>query len=299
MKLIKSLILAVSILVCGLCFAGCDNSESSSIDTRHGDSSTVDKDSLSSTEKQAVMDSISKLEVQIKAIDESVKTHDDGISDLKKTASDAKLWFYIALGIAVLSLSIAVICIIRLIKLNERADRHRNDIEELRMKISNTPSCQQNSQQLRQTSNVGNEYYSLAARVQTLEQTIAKEQSSKRSHNVVQQVVPVQPKHAQIGYFGVPSQMSQTEAYFRKLIESASDSDVRFSATVRCNRAEFEPKEGMISSLKSSDTMKLAVETTGCLLSDATSMKTIKPGEAELRDSRWVITKKALIHLQK
>lgn len=299
MKLIKSLILAVSILVCGLSFAGCDNSEASSIYTQQEKPSTVDKDSLSSKEKQAVMDSISKLEVQIKAIDESVKTHDDGISALKKTAWDAKLWFYIALGIAVLYLIIAVICIIQLIKLNERVNRHRHDIEGLRYNIQTNSATSQSYQPQRQTSSVGNEYYSLAAKVKDLEQKFAQAESSKRTPKVVQQPARGNATTEQIGYFGVPSQMSQTEAYFRKLIESASDSDVRFSATVTDNRAKFEPKEGMISSLKSSDTMKLAVETTGCLLSDATSMKTIKPGEAELRDSRWVITKKALIHLQK
>lgn len=299
MKLIKSLILAGSILVCGLSFAGCDNSEASSIYTQQEKPSTVDKDSLSSKEKQAVMDSISKLEVQIKAIDESVKTHDDGISALKKTASDAKLWFYIALGIAVLSLIIAVICIIQLIKLNERADRHRHDIERLNDKTQTNSATPQSYQPQRQTSTVGNEYYSLAARVKDLEQKFAQAESSKRTLNVVQQPARGNAMAEQIGYFGVPSQMSQTDAYFRKLIESASDSDVRFSATVKGNHAEFKPKEGTMSSLKSSDTMKLAVDTTGCLISEATSMKILTPGEAELRDSRWVITKKAQIQLLK
>lgn len=299
MKLIKSLIGVISIFMCGLSFAGCDDTADTSTYMQQEEPTSAATDSLSSKEKQAVMDSISKLEDQIKAIDRSVKVPGNGISDLKKAASDAKMWFYITLGIAVLSLIIAVTCIIKLVNVQERVCRHRKDIDDLDRRIHTSISISQSNMPIRQTSKVGNEYYELANRINNLEHKVAQIQFPAATTPTFPKTVAVKTTTEQIGYFGVPSQISQTEAYFRKLIESASDSDVRFSATVRGNRAEFKPRDGMMSSLKSSDTMKLAVETTGCLLSDATSMKTLNPGEAELKDSRWVITKKALILLQK
>lgn len=303
MKLFKSLILIISILVCGLSFAGCESD--APVDTSQTGTKMIENpDSLDSKEKKEVMDSISKLTDKFAEVKESISMQETEITELKRTVTDTKksitLLSIIAVSSAVIALILACGSIYLINKLQTRITRHRNEIEDLKSKVLIATSGQQSSQSSSQTSKLSKDYDSLVARVQTLEHKVALVQPSMHAQRVAQQAVPKKVTTELIGYFGIPSKMSETEGYFKKLINSASDSDVRFSATIKGNHAEFKPREGesYLGSFKSSETFKLAVTVTGCLLSEATAMNTVLPGQAELIDSRWVITRKAIINLQ-
>lgn len=299
MKSVKSIILIITILVSGLSFAGCKEDPESSQSGTERTTVTVAPETTEPGAKKEKKDSaVVELNNRIVKLDSLVSLNGEAIKSSKKNNdekfADANLLILIAFTVAALALVIAGISIYLLNKQQESIKRHRQEIESLKAKNSNIQTGQLPSQ----TAKVNSDHLNLTNRVLVLERMLSQIQAPQTQ--AASQPVAVKATPVQTGYFGVPSQMSQTQAYFKKLIKTASDSDVRFQAVIKGNKADFTPLVGemYLASLKSSETMKLAVETTGCLLSDATSMTALTPGKAEFRDGRWVITEKARINLQ-
>lgn len=293
MKLIKSLILILSILVCDLSFSACGEDAHANPAETHVASNSPDSSKVTKTEQDSIsMQAVQSVQTQAP---DSTETAEHEAEGAKEQASDSNLLSIIALACAAIALGVAFWLMYQVKKLQERLGRHRQEIDNLGYKTKDNTLYTQGYQSSK-SSKSSAEYSDLATRISSLEYAV------KKMHSELNNKPKQQPKvdknaTIQTGYFGVPAQKSETEGYFKKLIEYASDPDVRFSAEIRDKHATFVP-DTQLSFLKSSDTMKFAVNTTGCLLSEATSMQVATPGEAVYRDGRWEITKKACIILR-
>lgn len=298
MNPIRSLILITSILLSGLTFTGCSHSAEASPPSDQ--TAVMSSDTLKSNEGKAIMDSISKLYVKNAAFNDTIKSQKSVISALETRTSDLEKWIYIALataGLALILVGWAIYCVMRT---NERITRRRKDIEDLNRRVDILIQ-KIDSQRHTPVAQSSKDYNALASRLYSLEKTINQSQVAQDSTQVAQQPAKAKAVTEEKGFFGIPTQMSETDGYFKKKINSESDSEVRFKATITDKtRASFEPMIGdrYLATLKSSDTMKFAVETTGCPLAEAKSMTFLTSGEAQLKNSRWEITQKALILLQ-
>jgi len=316
MKTFRTIILVATLLIGGMAFTGCEDSNVSNSQqttpTQKQIESQAEAKPMDSSEKKQVLDSIDALGSQIETltneqenITSELKTVSKEVSELKGSSHLLDLISWIVAAVALL---VALITLIKHSSIQKRADRHRNDLMKLEQRISLLEQKAVPSPTRAKTTYSGissNEYSSLISRISFIEQQIDKmNQSQTAVHQNVVQNRPVSDvlkdnTSEQIGYFGLPTQMSLTEAYFKKLSD-IRESDSRFTVSVRDTKAEFKPLEGTqyLNDLKSNDAIKMALEIHGCAPSEANQMKVLMPGEAKKTDGRWIITKKASIYLQ-
>jgi hypothetical protein len=184
-----------------------------------------------------------------------------------------------------------------------RLDRHRKDIDEQKLQLGNMQYSLGNghSSTIRSTS-TSDDYYKLASRLSSVElQLRSISQPNNRIEDQQSHVIGQPVIQTSNVYFGTPSQAQGDSAYFKKEFKHR-DSEVMFSAVITGDNAEFRPIEGdtaSLGTLKSSDTMKLAVQFEGCAPSEANSMQVILPGIAKFDGERWYIRKKTLVRLMK
>lgn len=315
MKILKTIIVVTTLLIGGMAFTGCEDSNASN--NQQSDATNpeqldpqVGEKPLDSKEKKAVLDSINVLVTQIEALTEKQSTYANDLKDVTKEISDLKgsshLSDLISWVIAAIALIVAIIAITKLNSIQKRADRHRQDIGKLDSRIISLEQKANVVPVRNKSTNSGlssSEYTTLASRIYKVER-----QLDKMSQGIVSEPQTIVPSNLtsdvrrtvneQSGYFGLPTQMSLTEAYFKRLSDSR-ESDSRFSVEVRNDRAEFRPLEGTqyLNDLKSNDSIKTALDIQGCAPSEATQMKVILSGEAIKDGDRWIITKKATIAL--
>lgn len=293
---------------------GCEDSNAASNDQQTTSNTQSESQSdvkhLDSNEKKQVLDSINVLVSQIEELSNSQETNTHKLDGITKEISNLKgpshLYDLISWVIAAIALLVAVISLIKLNSVQKRANRHRKDINELEYRI-NSLEQKPNAVPVRsKTASSGlnnSEYTTLTSRIYKIERQLEKMNQSpiQEPQHVVQSAL-VSPENRfvndQSGYFGLPTQMSLTEAYFKRLSD-IRESDSRFTVVVRNDKAEFRPLEGTqyLNDLKSNDSIKMALDIDGCAPSEATQMKVILPGEAKKDGDRWIITKKATIAL--
>lgn len=315
MKILKTIIVVVTLLIGGVAFTGCEdgnasNNQQSGATTPEQLNPQVGEKPLDSKEKKAVLDSINVLVTQIEALTEKQNTYANDLKDATKEISDLKgssnLFDLISWVIAAIALIVAIIALIKFNSIQRRADRHRQDIGKLESRIISLEQKANVVPVRNKSTNSGfssSEYTTLASRIYKIERQLDK--TSQGTVSEPQTIVPSnltsdvrRTVNEQSGYFGLPTQMSLTEAYFKRLSD-IRESDSRFTVEVRNDRAEFRPLEGTqyLNDLKSNDSIKMALDFQGCAPSEATQMKVILPGEAKKDGDRWIITKKATIAL--
>lgn len=312
MKTFRTIILASTLLIGGMAFTGCeDNNVSNSqqaTPTPKQSESQAEANPMDSSEKKQVLDSINALGSQIETLTNEQENITSDLKTVSKEVSELKgsshLFDLISWIVAAVALLVALITLIKLSSIQKRADRHHNDLMKLGQRIS---LLEQNPTRAKSTYSgiSSNEYSSLISRISLIERQIDKMNQSQIA--VPQNVVQNRPisdvlkdsTSEQNGYFGLPTQMSLTEAYFKKLSD-IRESDSRFTVSVKDTKAEFRPLEGTqyLNDLKSNDAIKMALEIHGCAPSEANQMKVLMPGEAKKTDGRWIIIKKASIYLQ-
>lgn len=293
---------------------GCEDSNAASNEqqtTSNAQSeSQTEVKSLDSNEKKQVLDSINVLVSQIEGLSKNQDTNTYKLNEVTKEMSNLKgsshLYDLISWIIAAIALLVAMISLIKLNSVQKRANRHRKDIGELEHRISSLEQKANVVPIRNKPTNSGfsnSEYTTLTSRIYKIERQL--EKMNQSTVQEPQHVVPNTPvsyeRHIvndQSGYFGLPTQMSLTEAYFKRLSD-IRESDSRFTVVVRNDKAEFRPLEGTqyLNDLKSNDSIKMALDIDGCAPSEATQMKVILPGEAKKDGDRWIITKKATIAL--
>lgn len=314
MKTLRTFIIIVVLIIGGMAMTGCEDSNATNnpqtVTTNGQPESQAGEKPLDSSEKKQVLDSINVLVSQIETLSKSQETNTNKLDEVTKEMSDLKgsshLYDLIAWVIAAIALLVALISLMKLNSVQRRTTRHRKDIGELEHRI-NTLEQKTNTVPVRnKTANSGlsnSEYTTLSSRIYKIERQL--ERMNQSPIQEPQHVVPSNPVsyerrlvNDQSGYFGLPTQMSLTEAYFKRLSD-IRESDSRFTVEVRNDKAEFRPLEGTqyLNDLKSNDSIKMALDIQGCTPSEATQMKVILPGEAKKDGDRWIITKKATIAL--
>lgn len=311
MKTLRTFIIMVVLIIGGMAMTGCEDSNASdnlqTIPTDERPESRPGVTTLDSNEIKQVLDSINVLLSRIEASSKSQEANTNKLDEVTKEISDLRglsnLYDFILLTIAAIALLVAMISLIRLSSIQKRANRHRKDIEEIKYRVY---SFEQKTNAVpvraKTTSSElsNNEYISLISRINKIEYQIDK---------IKPPIIPGPPlvgppdvRHTSIdeqsGYFGLPTQMSLTKAYFKRLSD-IRESDSRFTVEVRNDKAEFRPLEGTqyLNDLKSNDSIKTALDIQGCAPSEATQMRVILPGEAKKDGDRWIITKKTTIAL--
>jgi len=314
MMRIMRTIIVVSLLIGGLTIAGCDDDNNTGYvnSSVQPDNTKEEGGGIELEENMHVLDSINVLTSRLDTLGEAQRENAQSIANIDKELSELKgashlidLISWIVVAIAVV---IAVVSLVKLSSINGRANRHRKAIEELSTRINLLEHKSANIPARAKTTYSGlsnSEYDKLASRIGKIERQLDKQ---SQDNTIAPQNVS-QARHLsdiqrfnneQKGYFSLPTQMSLTEAYFKRLSDTR-DSDSRFTVVVRDNNAEFKPIEGTqyLNEIKSNDAIKMALEIQGCLPTEANLMRVLMPGEAKKMNGRWVITKKATIYLQR
>lgn len=273
------------------------------------DQTKDDDNTLDSKDENTLLDSLDRLSSRVDKLNLKINeqrsennNYKTAIENLKKKTSLSTLVSWVIMTI---SLIIAIFAFVRTNRVRAYGRRSRNDIEELKRSLTEVEERFMNVSRnmgASVSSLSSRDYKELLSRIYRIERyldqytqpkpTQQKTSNPVESNNVV--------SSEQYGFFGLPSKMSETGAYFKRLNESR-DSEARFQVIVRNERAEFKPIEGTqyFNDLKSSDTIKMALDIQGCAPSEAKQMTVIKSGEAKLVDNRWVIIKNAIIVLSR
>lgn len=241
-------------------------------------------------------------------INEIKATQEDQSKQISKIAEDqeslkgsSNLYTTITFAIAVIALVIGIIALVILYKYNLRLKRLSKQIHDLQEDVMGLE--QHNQRKEIPQSGISQKEWadlnlnSLKTRVSKLERDF--KELSKGAPTPFKQ--GEREEHSKkTGYFKLPSQLSSDEVYFVNILENRSP-DSRFRAEVIEESAKFWPIEekAFINAIRSSDTIRLALELKGCASSLAKIMEVNEPGEAKFNGERWMITKKAVITLSK
>lgn len=317
MKTLKAILTVLAVVVGVVTFAACSDNVEADNQQSFNDQSQVEttadttKSAVSKVRENQILDTIKTLSIKIEDVSQLQETNEKEVNKLNVDVSDLKgtsrLFDLISWAIAGIALVVAVIALVMLSSLRKRVDNHGLTIKELNhnRNYHGQPTTAYVNRQTYAQGISREEFNTLVARIDKIEKVIRQMDKSsavnKQNANVNGSTIEAKVfVEDQGGYFGIPSQKSETEAYFKRLT-STRESDSLFRATVKGNQAKFEPIDGRkyLNEIKSNDTLKWALEIQGCAPSEATQMTLIKPGEAANRDNRWEITKKAQIKLSR
>lgn len=292
------------------CLYGCNSSCLGTQDTENNDKL---RQSENKTEKSisAVTDSVNDLkdkfidlESQFNNVTQKFNDIETEIKSFKKNKANNTFIVLIGCGLGVIGLIVSIFSITKVGKYNLRLNRHREEIEVLKSKLSEYKHTDNNSRSNYSASKFtsNSEYVSLQRKIQSLEDEISKMKSTILSSQVAPPTtipeVPIAKTQAvKIRYFGTVVSGESGTGYFKKMLEY-KDGDARFLVKFLENTIEFEPI-ATLPMIKSSDYMELAVEFKGCSKSEATNMTLIHPGIVEQNGDKWIIKKKASVDLLK
>lgn len=313
----RIVIVTVILIIGGATVTSCDSGTAShGMDARNAQP-VVDSLSGGDTlrEQSQLLDSINALLVQIKELRETEGAHAAKLDNLSNEVGNIKGSsnvgaLFCGAGV-VISVLLSIIAFAKVKALKKRANRHRYDINQLDQELKNiSANSVTSSGRVKSTSPTisRSEYSSLTSRIDELERQLNKDaikhdpiMSSKAAvDDRKADAEALTSNHATTGFFGLPIQMSLTDAYFKRLSDNR-ETGSRFSAVVRNSGAEFKPLEGQqyLNDLRSNDAIKMALDIQGCAPSEATQMAVIMPGVAKKDGDRWIITKKATIVLSR
>ncbi|MGN0238030.1 MAG: hypothetical protein ACI4AK_08120 [Lepagella sp.] len=309
MKSLKNLIASMTIvLIMGLSLTACeDKSQAQTNDIPEEPEQEQTNVTVPEINKE-VKDSLYKYTARIDTIFQIATKAREEVTSMKETVDSTKedvsnlqgneLWMWIALGIAVFALLIAIYAVKLNYGLQNRADRQRQAIDKLKSIVHELkPTSGIYSGTVSRTT-VPSDYEGLKKRVLELEYQLKQLGTYVQSIKTTAQKVdnPVITGPVKTGYFGTP--INSSEPYFKKLLVSC-DSEARFKVDIKGDRATFKPLESTryLGTFVSNDAMRAAVDFTGCTPSQASSMYVRELGEAVQRDSKWIITKKATVTL--
>ena len=243
-----------------------------------------------------IKDSLNNFNTKIEAISKESKATANEVTLIKVNVSklqDNEIWQWVAVGFGVIAIILCMFCFKSSSTLKKRANRQRNDIQNLQRAQQEKSFAPQAAAK----ASIPTDYENIKRRISILELQMNQLKSEKKHMSMSD----VDTSNAYItscknGYFGNPIQSSKP--YFKKIIISR-DSEARFSVEISDNKAIFKPVEAPLGTFISNDAMRAAIDFAGCPQSEASSMQVIKPGKAEQRDSRWYVTEKVLVNLSR
>lgn len=290
----------IIIVLFSVIFYSCEENKTSDNTTNTSNQEVVDNTNIN-VNKDTIKQVESKLEnIQSQVVEVSKKSEsslNELKNDMKETNTRYTWCFLIAVAISVISSIISLISILKISKLNDRLNRHRKEIEQLRGDISNINFRPQ--QQVRPSSNLVSysEFSTLARKVKNIENAVKNSTSNVNSRNLNQSANfhEEEPKEISItGYFGPAVSGEGGTGYFKKLLDSSEDA--RFRVAIIDNTATYEPIVPL-NAIKSSDAMDLAIEFEGVSKKEATAMSIKHKGKADKMGDKWIIISKAVVTL--
>ena len=218
-----------------------------------------------------------------------------------------KFWMLISLAVSAIAILTSIIALIKISGLSKRATRQRDDIEMIKYKLThstNQPSTVSTGSPIL-SGNSAVTISALTRRVDELERRMQSKPGLNGSDNGTTPDTPngtggSGPKPEPVKYFGKPQKMSETEAFFKSLLDSSSVTEAYFTASVDGETAMFTP---MSTPAKSNDfrifeNLRLAVDIVGCTPNNPNSMTIKRRGMATKKNNYWVITQKAIIEFK-
>lgn len=309
-----AVIMSVTLFL-GIGLSGCENSDAAvSSNQKTGNEHSQLTDNKKQESVQEVRDSINEISGRIEKLStqlgEISKKVDDTASDvmkLKEDKSNNKWSILIGWGLGLISLILAIAAIITASKYKARLNRHRDEIEKLKVRLSDLKSSSNTHSGNRRANYTGlssvssAELTELSRRILSVECELSKmsmlpppAQVDSKLHNPVSE--PISQVNTQNGYFGTATIGEGGQGYFKKLMDY-KDEDARFSVKITNDEAEYEPCVS-VQNLVSFD-YDDAVEFQGVSKRDAANMTVIRTGSAERRGDRWYIKQKVMISLRK
>ena len=247
-------------------------------------------------ELSAVKDSLEKCSEKIDNLSNKLNEYTRKVDSISGKQGDqyGKVWLWVLSGVAIVAFFVAIYSLVCFRRLNKRLNRHRNDLESLKsdkQSVSFAPKPVSKNSTPSDYENLKRRVFDLERRIQ--QPALATRPNPKPAESVVKPAA--QPMVLQ-GYFGNP--IGTESAYFKKMLISC-DSEARFSVDYLGNKATFRPLDSgtYFGTFVSNDAMRVAVDFEGCPTSQASSMQVVAPGEAELRDNKWIIIKKSIVKL--
>lgn len=250
-------------------------------------SSTKERHSDSAETKDEAKDTTSAEEKIKDAITEITKLK----AEVDKLQS-AESWIWVSVGLGILALVLCVICLVQYSNLQERANRHRCDINQ----TNNAVKDAFHKVQANLTS-LSSDCAAARRKIEGIECKVNKlvSDANAKGRSLVQNETGREDRK---GYFGYPIQTA--EPYFKKILYSR-DYDALFEVEIMGDNACFKPLESTHSSylgtFLSSDSVRAAVDFAGCATSDATGMKVEESGTATKKGDKWYITNKSKVRL--
>lgn len=307
MNQMKKYIMTMLLLFIGATFCACGSETSSGKAEDNGAEqigASVVTDSMTLANK-AVLDSIANLHSNIDKVNSDFTRKS---TEMDEEVSSLRCMVWALGGFCVLCLFLSFMVVMWCKKLKEQGIQHRADIKALSARIGNG--------NVAASSVVGkpstNEYLELKSKIAKLEDKISglnrigiptqsTQQPKSNPNTNPNNVGGPSSKEEKVvkAYFGNPT-MGDKDGYFKKVLDS-KDSDARFVAEIRGDKATFKPltdSDAAKKTLLTSDQMKLAVEFSGCSLSEMKGME-ITAGYVEKKENgRWVIKNKARVILK-
>lgn len=298
MKMHHSILISLATsIILSLSITSCDNDKpSKDYENRHNETQkhyspktkTIDKVSLESLQNK-----IEELSQQNEVSSDDIKKLQSSVKDL----DGLRFWTWISLGLGGLALLLSIIAMGKSSSSKGAVEDVEKSLKRIKLKLQN----ENHQPQQVSRNNSSNEVEQLKHRVWDLEnqlrQLSATLTPNRLTTPVPEPIVPSPQQQGKKGFFANP--IKGATPYFKKLLQY-KEPEARFSADITNNKAIFKPFEESVdfnTYISFIDDFRAAIDFSGCDPKQATSMRIIKGGDAELRDGKWYITKKALVNL--
>lgn len=271
-----------------------DPNKKASLGTGAGAEKTSDptsqtEDAATKSPKASPMDTLRK---ELSTVQSTIKELPTDVKQLKEEASTNYLYVIITFIIAIIGLAIAIINFVTIRSnfrdLTQRINRHRADIDNIKLHINNLLANNN-----RGASQANTDLLRLQQRVAALENQLLAIHRGTQQSTTPAAPSPKQP--SQHAFFPAPAMGSQC-AYFPKQLSSRESA--LFEATIIGSKAEFRPCVSF-QDIISIDALRNAIEFQGASKNEARNMVITANGQAELRNNKWCVLRKVTIHLTK
>lgn len=247
---------------------------------------------------QEVKDSLVNLNSKFDSLSTEVQSATNSVVTLEESVSKLEIGknrSWIALAAAMIAFLSSIIGIVKCGSLRKRLKQQGKVIDELRIRIQNLGHAPKGVSKSSDLSSIE----MLRHKVEEMEKSI----KGLKASVLLQNPVPINPSYEPMakkqGYFGNP--VATSIPYFKNVLE-IYDTDARFKVEINGSKAIFKPLDilGLLGTFVSNDAMRSAIEFDSKFPpKEARAMRLKIPGEAELRDNRWYITKKAIVILSR
>lgn len=257
-----------------------------------GSTAAAAPDDSATTQKANPSDSLSK---ESSSVQSNTKDLPAQSKEINEESSTNHLYVIITFIIAIIGLAIAIVNYVTIRsnfnELTDRINRHRHEIDSLKLKFNNQLSNNNSS-----ISSATTDLQQLKQRVATLEnQLLAAQRGTQSTTTSTTTSASASKQPSQHAFFPAPA-LNGKYLYFPKL--SPTHELSFFEAEVTGSTATFRPCVSL-QNITSNDSLNNAIEFDGVSKNEARGMVVRTDGQAELRGGKWYVTRRVAIRLTK